>query len=94
MTSDSNCVCLIHGRWYDLSAFNHPGGPIALGLANARDATALFEAHHSLSERKSLLSELNRYQVLSHDGVFEHPRFSLRRCLSIVSVYAASCHIR
>jgi hypothetical protein len=30
---------LIHGEWYDLTRFAHPGGPVALGLAYGRDAT-------------------------------------------------------
>jgi len=39
----------IHGVWYDFAQFDHPGGPVALNLAKDRDATALFESHHLLS---------------------------------------------
>ena len=53
----------IHGRWHDLTEFDHPGGPIALSLIHLRDGTALFESHHPLSDRKSLLRILARYEV-------------------------------
>ena len=48
----------IHGEWYDLNAFKHPGGPIALSLAKDRDATVLFESHH-------LFSTLDVHKILS-----------------------------
>ncbi|KAL7540477.1 hypothetical protein ACHAWF_006685 [Thalassiosira exigua] len=53
----------IHDKWYDLSTFEHPGGPVALGLAKGRDATALFESHHYLIPRKKLLKILAKYEV-------------------------------
>ena len=53
----------IHGRWHDLTKFDHPGGPIALSLIHLRDGTALFESHHPLSDRKKLLKILARYEV-------------------------------
>ena len=53
----------IHGKWYDLSNFKHPGGPVALGLAKGRDATALFESHHYFIPRKKLLQILAKYEV-------------------------------
>ena len=33
----------IHGKWYDVENFDHPGGPIMLSLGKGRDATGLFE---------------------------------------------------
>lgn len=53
----------IHNKWYDLSGFDHPGGPVAIGLAKGRDATALFESHHYFISRKKLLQILARYEV-------------------------------
>ena len=43
--------------------FQPPGGPVALGLAKGRDATALFESHHPLMPRKKLLQILAKYEV-------------------------------
>jgi len=47
----------IHGTWYDLATFKHPGGPISLSLIKDRDGTALFKSHH-------LLSTLDIYKML------------------------------
>lgn len=44
----------IHGQYYDLSKFNHPGGPQALQVAEGRDATALYESHHQFSDLKKM----------------------------------------
>lgn len=52
----------IHGIWYDLGQYNHPGGPIALSLAKNRDATALFESHHFLSSI-DMRKILSKYKV-------------------------------
>ena len=53
----------IHGRWYDVTDFNHPGGPVAIGLGKGRDATALFEAHHPFTSRSKLGQLLKKYEV-------------------------------
>jgi len=53
----------IHGRWYDVTEFNHPGGPVAIGLGKGRDATALFEAHHPFTSRAKLGQLLKKYEV-------------------------------
>ena len=53
----------IRGEWYDLKDFDHPGGPVALALAEGRDATALFESHHYLIETKRIYAVLNKYRV-------------------------------
>ena len=36
----------LHGRAYDLSAFDHPGGREWISLSGGRDVTVLFESHH------------------------------------------------
>mmetsp|Transcript_1123 Transcript_1123/g.2352 ORF Transcript_1123/g.2352 Transcript_1123/m.2352 type:complete len:519 (-) Transcript_1123:69-1625(-) len=56
-------ITRIHDKWYDLSGFEHPGGPVALGLAKGRDATALLESHHFFIHRKKLLRILAKYEV-------------------------------
>lgn len=56
-------VMRIHGHWYDVSDFNHPGGPLAIGLGKGRDATALFEAHHPFTSRAKLGQVLKKYEV-------------------------------
>eukprot|EP00050_Salpingoeca_kvevrii_P005764 m.285516 g.285516 ORF g.285516 m.285516 type:complete len:450 (+) comp11390_c0_seq1:37-1386(+) len=56
-------VMRIHGRWYNVSDFQHPGGPIMLSLGYGRDATALFEAHHPLTSRSKLAQLLRKYEV-------------------------------
>jgi delta11-fatty-acid desaturase len=53
----------IHGQWYDLTTFEHPGGPIALSLVHRRDGTALFESHHPLAHRARLMKILAQYGV-------------------------------
>ena len=44
-------IVKIHNKYYDITNFAHPGGPIAIMAANRRDATALFESHHPFSDR-------------------------------------------
>lgn len=58
-----NLYVQIRGVWYDLAKFNHPGGPVALKLAEGRDATAMFESHHLFIEHKKLYAILNKYKV-------------------------------
>lgn len=58
----------IHSKWYDLSKFDHPGGPVALGLAKGRDATALFESHHYFMARQKLLQILVKYEVPANEA--------------------------
>ena len=53
----------LHNKWYDLSSFQHPGGPVALGLSNNRDATALFESHHPFLSRDRLRKILSKYEI-------------------------------
>ena len=58
-----NIYTRVHRRWYNLSGFEHPRGPVALGLAKGRDATALFESHHYFIPRRKLLQILAKYEV-------------------------------
>lgn len=53
----------IHGQWYDLTTFDHPGGPIAVSLINRRDGTALFESHHPFMKRSRLMKILTKHRI-------------------------------
>lgn len=53
----------IHDKWYDVSGFEHPGGPVMLKCGESRDATALFESHHPFTNRKYLESVMAKYEV-------------------------------
>lgn len=53
----------IHGVWYDVSRFKHPGGPVMLSLGEGRDATALFESHHPFTPRATLENILRKYRI-------------------------------
>jgi len=53
----------IHGKYYNLAGYDHPGGPVALSLADSRDATELFESHHLFSDKSKLASILKKYEV-------------------------------
>jgi len=54
---------IIHGKWYDMSGYNHPGGPIMIRLGAGRDATAMFESHHPFTSRKQLEQLLEKHLV-------------------------------
>ena len=58
----SKIITLIHGKYYDLTNFKHPGGPIALSLLEGRDGTEMFESHH-LFTKKDVLEILSSYEV-------------------------------
>ena len=55
-------ITKIHGKYYDLTDFKHPGGPIALACIDNRDGTELFESHH-LFTRKNTLAILSSYEM-------------------------------
>ena len=55
-------VTRIHGRYYDVGRFDHPGGCPALECARDRDATALFESYHAL-HRARPLKTLTQYEI-------------------------------
>ena len=56
-------IVKIHNKYYDVTNFDHPGGPIAIMAANRRDATALFESHHPFSDRTAMDSILKKYEM-------------------------------
>ena len=58
----------IRGKSYDLSQFQHPGGPIALALAKGRDADLLVRSYHPFNE-KIVRKVLEKY-VIQDDGKF------------------------
>ncbi|MDA0746959.1 MAG: fatty acid desaturase [bacterium] len=55
-------ITRIHGKYYDVGAFEHPGGCPALECARDRDATALFESYHALHRAKPLHA-LEQYEI-------------------------------
>jgi len=56
-------IVKIHNKYYDITNFAHPGGPIAIMAANRRDATALFESHHPFSDRTMMDNVLKKYEM-------------------------------
>jgi delta11-fatty-acid desaturase len=56
-------IVKIHNKYYDITNFAHPGGPVAIMAANRRDATALFESHHPFSERTMMNNILKKYEM-------------------------------
>ena len=56
-------IVKIHNKYYDVTNFTHPGGPIAIMAANRRDATALFESHHTFSDRDMMNDILKKYEI-------------------------------
>ena len=64
---DRQYVTRIHNKWYDLREFKHPGGPVARSLADGRDGTALFVAHHPFSSPAKLDAVLAKYEVPEED---------------------------
>lgn len=63
-TSNSRLLTRIHNKYYDLTDFKHPGGPIALSLISNRDGTELYESHHIYSTKPIDLI-LSRYEIPS-----------------------------
>jgi len=55
-------ITKIHGRYYDVGRFEHPGGCPALECARDRDATALFESYHAL-HRALPRETLKQYEI-------------------------------
>lgn len=63
--SETRIITMIHNKYYDLTDFKHPGGPVAIALISNRDGTELFESHH-LYSTKSIPSILSRYEIPSN----------------------------
>src|SRR5690242_3433267 len=60
-------ITKVHGRYYDVGSFDHPGGCAALECARDRDATALFESYHAL-HRARPLKTLERFEVTAEQA--------------------------
>ena len=63
---DPDLLWFIHGRAYDLSDWmqHHPGGQDALGNAQGRDSTALFESYHFFTDRaRNMLAKMTPVEV-------------------------------
>ena len=56
-------ITKIHGKYYDLTDFNHPGGDTAIWHAYGRDATVLFESYHPFVSKNKLDSILEKYEI-------------------------------
>lgn len=56
-------IVKIHNKYYDITNFVHPGGPVAIMAANRRDATALFESHHPFGDRTIMDNILKKYEM-------------------------------
>jgi len=67
--SHENIIFKVHNKYYDLTTFDHPGGPIALKAANGRDATVLFESHHQFSDRDKLFQVMKKYEISKEIGM-------------------------
>lgn len=54
----------IHGKYYDLTNFNHPGGREILELCkNEPDCSALFESYHAFSDMNKIKTIMKKYEV-------------------------------
>ena len=56
-------ITKIDGKYYDLTKFNHPGGPTALWHSFGRDATVLFRSNHPFSDETTLNAILEKYEI-------------------------------
>ena len=55
---------LIHGKYYNLSKFKHPGGREILELCkNEPDCSALFESYHAFSDMNKIKIIMKKYEV-------------------------------
>ena len=60
----------IHGKYYDLTNFNHPGGQEILELCKHEpDCSALFESYHVFSDMNKINHIMKKYEI----GLTETP---------------------
>ena len=64
-------ITKIHGKTYDLTNFNHPGGEIPLYLVDKQDGTALFESYHPVSDRSMINKILSKYEIEDDNSIPE-----------------------
>lgn len=65
-------VTYLHGNWYDLTKFQHPGGPVALSLAYQRDSTVLFESHHPFATNRAYLASVLKPYLITSSTVLKY----------------------
>ncbi len=61
----------IHGKMYDLTNFNHPGGSIPIDIIDNKDSTCLFESYHPVSNREKLNNILSKYEVHDDNSIIQ-----------------------
>ena len=54
---------ILHGKKYDLTHFQHPGGETPIWQAYGRDATTMFESYHPFVSKEKLNAILKKYYV-------------------------------
>jgi delta11-fatty-acid desaturase len=64
--SSSRLLTRIHDKFYDLTEFKHPGGPIAISLIVNRDGTELYESHH-MTSKQNINQILSKYEIKSKE---------------------------
>lgn len=57
----------IHGKYYDLTDFKHPGGDEAIELTNGIDSTVMFESYHPFVPKDKLADILKKYECQEKD---------------------------
>jgi fatty acid desaturase len=57
------CLTRIHGKYYNLQNFTHPGGSLALACCYHRDATELFYSYHQFKNLSKIFLILQKYEV-------------------------------
>jgi cytochrome b involved in lipid metabolism len=67
---DQKLITKIHDKYYDLTTFKHPGGPVALALVEGRDGTELFESHHIFT-KKNMPDILSSYEITQKADTIE-----------------------
>ena len=69
----------IHGKMYDLTKFNHPGGTIPLYLLDGKDGTCLFESYHPVSNRQMLKKILSKYEIPDDNSIQEQQIYDFKQ---------------
>ena len=77
----------IHGKMYDLTYFNHPGGMVPLYLINGKDGTGLFESYHPVSNRKMLQKILAKYEMKDNNTIQEQQIYDFTNFQNILFVH-------
>jgi len=70
MSKTKQIVTRIHGKYYDLTDFQHPGGPQTINLAADRDATEIWESYHQLTRTRAW-AVLSKYEMKEPSSMSE-----------------------